>query len=246
MKYLNICILIIISSCVESNQDKINVMLNNIIVSHEKQNFKSTIIGNDVWMSENLNVSHFKNGDEIMEAKTKEEWSKASENKKPVWCYYKNLITNGIKYGKLYNWYAVSDSRSLAPKGWHISTTLEWKELERNLGEFDTPGRYFSGYRFTGTKIKDSIGWELVSGCGSNESGFNAIPAGAREYNIYDGFLFIGESASSVWWTANDADLYDYAEEYESWTYSTSQYINHLKSYTSEMGNGFSVRCIED
>ena len=71
-------------------------------------------------MSKNLNVSRFRNGEIIFEAKTIEEWEKAGENKTPAWCYYNNNPTNGAKYGKLYNWYAVNDIRALAPKGWHI------------------------------------------------------------------------------------------------------------------------------
>jgi len=77
-------------------------------------------IGTQTWMAKNLNVSIFANGDPIPEVKTNEEWKKAAEEKKPAWCYYENDPANGAIYGKLYNWYAVSDPRGLAPKGWHI------------------------------------------------------------------------------------------------------------------------------
>jgi len=70
-------------------------------------------------MAKNLNVSTFRNGDAISEAKTDEEWRTAGENKKPVWYYYDNEYSNGEKYGKLYNWYAVIDPRGLAPVCWH-------------------------------------------------------------------------------------------------------------------------------
>lgn len=86
---------------------------------------KSIKIGNQTWMTENLNVDNFQNGDIIPEAKTTEEWEQAGKRQQPVWCYYDYDINNGKKYGKLYNWYAVNDPRGLAPKGWHIPSDEE-------------------------------------------------------------------------------------------------------------------------
>src|SRR6478736_3339709 len=90
-------------------------------------------IGEQIWMSTNLDVSTFANGDLIPEAKTREEWNSASDNHLPAWCYYNNDTAIGNKYGKLYNWYAAADRRGLAPKGWHIPSDLEWKKLLDNL-----------------------------------------------------------------------------------------------------------------
>src|SRR5512132_1036353 len=67
------------------------------------------------WMSESLNIDSFRNGDPITEARTNEEWSKAGAEGRPVWCYYDNKKENGNLYGRLYNWYAIHDSRGLAP-----------------------------------------------------------------------------------------------------------------------------------
>ena len=101
-------------------------------------------IGSQVWMTENLNVDKFRNGDPIPEAKTYEEWKKAGENKQPAWCNYKNDPANGEKYGKLYNWFAVNDPRGLAPKGCHIPSDKEWTVLTDFLG----------GNKVAGTKMK--------------------------------------------------------------------------------------------
>ena len=95
---------------------------------------QTVTIGTQVWMTKNLDVSTFRNGDPIPEAKTGEEWKKAGENKQPAWCYCDNDPTNGAKYGKLYNWYAVNDSRGLAPVGYHIPSDAEWTKLEVFLG----------------------------------------------------------------------------------------------------------------
>jgi aspartate kinase len=84
-------------------------------------------------MVENLNVSNFRNGEAIPEAKTNEEWIKAGNEGKPAWCYYENRSENGRIYGKLYNWYALNDPRGLAPAGWSIPENNDWRTLVKNL-----------------------------------------------------------------------------------------------------------------
>ena len=104
------------------------------LVVENKGPLKTVTIGTQVWMTKNLDVSTFRNGEIIPEAKTSEEWEAAGKNKQPVWCYYNNNPQNGTIYGKLYNYYAVKDSRGLAPTGWHISTHEEWTLLFHFLG----------------------------------------------------------------------------------------------------------------
>jgi uncharacterized protein (TIGR02145 family) len=77
----------------------------------------SVKIGHQEWSSENLNVDHFNNGDEIQQVESAEDWLKCLENKTPAWCYFDNNPDNGNKYGKLYNAFAVMDVRGIAPEG---------------------------------------------------------------------------------------------------------------------------------
>ena len=100
----------------------------------ERQSVK---IGNQTWMKQNLNVDIFRNGDLIPEAKTNEEWMKAANEGNPVWCYYKNDISNGAKYGKLYNWYAIIDNRMIAPEGWKIPTFNDFTDLFYSINNSD-------------------------------------------------------------------------------------------------------------
>lgn len=97
-------------------------------------NAQTVTIGSQIWMTKNLDVANFRNGDPIPEAKTDAEWKAAGENEQPAWCYYDNDTANGTKYGKLYNWYAVNDPRGLAPTGYHIPTDAEWTKLSDYLG----------------------------------------------------------------------------------------------------------------
>jgi uncharacterized protein (TIGR02145 family) len=88
-----------------------------------------TKIGNQVWMAENLKVTKFRNGDPIYEARSKEEWYQAGLQKKPAFCYYNNEPSTASQYGVLYNWYAINDSRGLAPEGWKIPTSWDVEAL---------------------------------------------------------------------------------------------------------------------
>ena len=90
-------------------------------------------IGSQIWMTKNLNVTTFRNGDVIPEAKTNQEWNNASANGKPAYCYYNFDPQNGEKFGKLYNWVAVNDPRGLAPIGYHVASKEEFETLMSTL-----------------------------------------------------------------------------------------------------------------
>jgi uncharacterized protein (TIGR02145 family) len=123
----------------------------------------------------NLDVDRFRNGDMIPQARTNEEWNSAGKKGKPAWCYYKNDTENGEIYGKLYNWYAVNDSRGLAPEGWHIPTDDEWTTLTNYLGGEDVAG---GKMKSTGTAY-----WNSPNTDATNESGFSVLPGGFRNYD---------------------------------------------------------------
>jgi uncharacterized protein (TIGR02145 family) len=120
--------------------------------------YKTVVIGSNTWMAENLNVSTFRNGDPIYEAKTNEDWEKAAKEGKPAWCYYNNDHLNGKEFGKLYNYFALIDSRGLSPEGWHIPSRGEWDvvywtscEKLKSQGKYDTKITYkeVEGYEET-------------------------------------------------------------------------------------------------
>ena len=92
------------------------------------------IIGTQLWSNENLNVTTFRNGDEIFEANTAAEWKTRGEQHLPAYCDI-FIVTNDSKlFGKCYNWYAVNDSRGLAPYGWHIPSEQEFNTLINYVG----------------------------------------------------------------------------------------------------------------
>jgi uncharacterized protein (TIGR02145 family) len=71
---------------------------------------KTVRIQNHVWMAENLNLATYRNGDPVLHAENADQWKDLGAKGNGCWCYYKHKESNGRKYGKLYNWYAVHDS----------------------------------------------------------------------------------------------------------------------------------------
>ncbi len=192
-----------------------------------EENKKTVNIGTQTWTVENLNVSTFRNGDPIPEVKTNVEWEKAGKEGKPAWCYYDNDPKNGAKYGKLYNWYAVNDSRGLAPSGWHIATEKEWMLFTEFLG----------GDTLAGIKIKSSLDWNSITNH-TNESGFTALPGGFRSENC--SFYCIRECG--YWWSSTEYDE----------NFAGIRYLDNINKYANLNYSGYgknyglSVRCIKD
>ena len=187
------------------------------------------IIGNQIWMSENLNVVRFRNGDPILEAKTNEEWQIAGENKQAAWCYYDNDPVNGAIYGRLYNWYAVIDPRGLAPEGWYIPSNEQWTELTDYLGKEYT---IFGGSKVAGSKMKSTSGWANY-GNGTNETGFSGLPGGNRFING----TFYDLGGYGFWWSTSEASTKGALARALTYNDETFDLIQINKC------NGFSVRC---
>ncbi len=125
-----------------------------------KKTIATVNIGTQEWTTINLNVSKYRNGDIIPEVKDQKKWSTLTTG---AWCYYNNDPINGNIYGKLYNWYAVNDTRGLAPEGFHIPSEVELRKITDLTEE---------------AKFKDS-------------TGFNGLPGGARkDDSIFKGIGF--------------------------------------------------------
>ena len=197
------------------------------VIDVDSNTYKTVKIGDQVWMAENLKVSHFRNGDSIPEAKTLEDWEKAGDENIPAWCYYDNDPSNGEKYGKLYNWWAVNDSRGLAPEGWHIPTDKEWKTLTNNLGAEDV----------IGVKMKSTSGW-AAGGDGTNESGFSGLSGGARSHD--GSFTPHKLEYISYWWTSTEYNATLAWYRFLSYNYGVISWDYGEKKH------GFYVRCVKD
>lgn len=201
-------------------------------------NAQTVQIGDQIWMSKNLDIDTFRNGDMIPEAKTKEEWRKAYSEKKPAWCYYNNDTANGNKYGRLYNWFAVTDPRGLAPQGWHIPHVSEWFEFYSFLG--GKKGKIAG-------KLKSITGWEK-EGNGDNSTGFNALPAGTRNGSTVikpnNGFAWMG--SLTIWWGIEEPTCYNPRDACLGVRCFVIRSKGKARIEWHEIRDGYSVRCVQD
>ena len=184
-------------------------------------------IGNHLWMKKNLDVKTFRNGDLIIEAKSNQEWLKSYQDKTPAWSYYENLSGNGNQYGILYNYYAIIDNRGLAPTGWRIPSANDWQNLVDALG----------GFTGLPDKLKSVKLWK--NGGGSNSSGFNAFPAGAR---YQTGFLGLGE-VTTFWTNSLEPEGNPEIADINGIENPHQFFISNTEL---SLVPGFSVRCISE
>ncbi len=181
-------------------------------------------LGSNYWMTENLNVAHYRNGDPIPEVKDQAVWASLFTG---AWCWYNNdSATYAAIYGKLYNWYAFNDPRGLAPTGWRMPTELDWVIVESNLG----------GNNIAGGKLKEAgtTHWNSPNTGATNSSGFTGRPGG---YRSTTGFSDMGLSGN--WWSSIGCCG-------TSW----SRHVNYNDSkhtHTQVLQKfGYSIRCVKE
>jgi uncharacterized protein (TIGR02145 family) len=219
----------------EDLQDEYEVaeLVSTAEISSEKNTTVTDIDGNSynlveidtqLWISKNLNISKYRNGDEIPQVQDAAEWAVLTTG---AWCYYENKEENGITYGKLYNWFAVNDPRGLAPEGFHIPSDEEWNCLTEYLG----------GENVAGGKMKEKgkVHWAEPNKKANNTTGFTGLPGG---YCNYEGtFWCLGEIGR--WWSSSD-------DETEGMSISLNSDNGIALVYYFDKTSGFSVRCLKD
>ncbi len=196
-----------------------------LLFSCEKK-IETVTIANKVWMQQNLDVDTFADGDEIPEVKSDEDWEAYGDKGLPAWCYYDNDPTNGKVLGKLYNWHAVSSTKGLCPKGWHIPSDDEWSALSNVLG----------GESHAGEVLKSEIGWKLGGVPGTNQVKFTILPGGTRNK---DGF-FNSAGRSAYFWSSTSVGEKEARDR--GFEYNSAEMVRDF----SERGIGFSCRCVKD
>ena len=208
------------------------------IHDQEGNRIEAVKIGNQWWMAENLQVTHYRNGDPIPNISDDTEWIGLTDG---AYCIYDNNQANLDGYGLLYNWYAVTDDRNIAPEGWHVPTDEEWKQLEITLGMTREQADQENWRGDTeGSKLKEkgSEHWYYYGYVsGTNDYGFTALPGGYR--NINDG-TFIELTFYGMFWTTTEAS--------EDIAINRALHCKNVKigRILKHKAEGFSVRCVKD
>ena len=182
-------------------------------------------IGTQIWTGCNATVSTYANGNTIPYVDNATAWAALTTG---AWCYYNNDPTTEAAYGKLYNWYAVTDPRGFAPAGYHVPTDAEWTVLTDYLG----------GLTVAGGKMKE-VGfchWLSPNTGATNTSLFTGLPGGYRNYvGDYNGMGGFG-----YWWSSTEN--YTGAAWYRYLVYDYS--IVYRQSFDNK--DGYSVRFIKN
>ena len=180
-------------------------------------------------MAENLKVSKYSDGTTIPNITDNNEWQKWL---KSAWAYYNNDEANNAKYGKLYNWYAVSKTsngnKNVCPTGWHVPTDAEWTVLTDYLG----------GESVAGGKLKEvgTTNWNSPNSDATNTSLFTGLPGGLRSNNGFSGA--IGDYG--YWWSSSEYNT-------NNACYCSLRVFNGDASRNNlYKRDGLSVRCLRD
>ena len=171
--------------------------------------YQTVLIGDQCWFAENLRNEFYTNGEPIDSNLSSNEWRWTSSGAVSVYteedawncpynmtCSYDESLQ---EWGRLYNWFAVDDSRGLCPVGWHVPTQEDWTTLTDELG----------GAQVAGHLMKSSSGWgadgyaNYISN-GSNSSGFTGLPGGERCRSC--GGAFTNAGAQGVWWLSSSLE----------------------------------------
>jgi uncharacterized protein (TIGR02145 family) len=188
--------------------------------------YGTVVIGTQTWMAENLKTTRYKDGSSIPYVLDNTTWSNLSSG---AWSYYNHDNTKNTIHGKLYNWYAVANTRGLCPAGWHLPLDMEWNILEDFLG----------GVCIAGGKLKAvSSLWNQSNdgSVNSNETGFTALPSGYRD----NGGSFVYFQERSSFWSGDLINSFE-AHDFHIWHFNN---CTNRSGYTFK--NGFSVRCLKD
>lgn len=227
-----------------------NDLLPVLVTDIDGNNYKTVTIGTQTWMVENLKTTHYRNGDAIANITNNATWKGLSTG---AMCDYNNDATNGTKYGHLYNFFAVADSRNIAPVGWHVPTNEEWTILTDYVSaHLGTSLSVTKALAATTDWVAYSEPWSI--GCNltlNNSTGFSALPGGLRGGS--DG-KFLGVTSLGYWWSSTKDTVNN-----DPYSTATAKYIYMEPSFPEVLNlpdlddsygygrqQGFSVRCIKD
>ena len=192
----------------------------------DNKNYPIIELGSQIWMTQNLSTTKYSNGDVIGTTAPATLNITTEIDPKYQWAYDGNE-DNVAVYGRLYSWYAVSDSRNICPTGWRVPNDANWTDLTTFLG----------GESVAGGKLKE-IGtshWQTPNNGATNENGFTALPGGHRLPN--GDFVYLG--LNGYYWGSE----YSITDAYIRLLFYDNSMV--FRSFFSKR-YGVAVRCIRN
>lgn len=214
-------------------------------LEYQDYDYETVQIGEQCWFAENLRALNYRSGNPIPSNLSNSEWIGTIEGAVSTYgegdipCDDSSQSVSACdesvaldEFGRLYNYYAVVDSRQLCPQNWRVGNTTDFSELIEFLG----------GTELAGELMRASSGWNVCAGCsgsGNNESGFNGKPGGGRsEHTGHFGYAGL----SGLWWVGSidnsSSDAFYHGMDGNSGT--------GIFGFSGNPNGGISIRCIQN
>jgi uncharacterized protein (TIGR02145 family) len=190
-------------------------------------NYYATVkIGGQIWMAENLKTTKYRTGADIPNIKVPADW--ANPAVVGAWCNLDNNVANDAKFGKLYNWYAVSNTLNIAPTGWHVPTVAEYRTMAIFLGDSATAGGELKETGITN--------WQTTVDGTTNKTGFSA--RGSAKCNSSG---VMNDYDHAYLWTASE-----FSATNSTCVFMMGGGIELNMTYSPGKRNGYALRCVMD
>ena len=193
--------------------------------------YQTVVIGDQRWMKENLKATRYRNGDPLVYNMDYSTWPAAEG----AYFNYNESEANGDIYGRLYNWYAVDDSRGVCPAGWHVPSLQDYQRLFTVMGWYPDvhPPNMGGTLKEAGTSH-----WNFPNTGATDDLGFTALPGGEYSAGTWPDpytYKYLG-TEGSFWCSTtftNPSGL----------TYRYAAFHNHITSANSGISGNISDNC---
>ncbi len=189
--------------------------------------YRTVIIGSQEWMAENLRTTQYSNGDDILNITNPTDWSILSNG---AWVSYMDKDSFDIPYGKLYNWFTVSDGRGICPEGWRVPTTADYDLLVESAGGSDVAG---ANLKQIGTDH-----WSAANTGATNSTGFSAVSNGLRLST--GSFLAFTKNSASLWMDE------EFNEDIACPFVLSASSDEVLLAVCDDKKTGYAIRCVKE
>ncbi len=199
----------------------LNLRVQETVKDRDGNVYKTVKAGNQVWMAENLKVTHYSNGEVIPNVTEPNQWDALTTG---GWCDIVNDPVKAKAYGHFYNWYTVADQRNVCPAGWHVPSETEWVELLT----------FLAGDKLSPTKTSAAIPAATKS---INASLFQVLPEDFRGWDLECSHVGYGGGG---WWTSTSVTpelAYIHGTNYNT---ASKNRLEARKKF------GYCIRCVKD
>ena len=220
--------------------------------SRDGYTYKTVKIGEQEWFAENLRTTKFQDGSDLPNGDDADLQS-IDEEARIFWFNPNGDAKNVATYGRLYTFHAAI--KGICPTGWHAAEDLDWAILEMALGmsAADATGNHFHNSRGEDKKVGDKLkatSKDWPESTGTNESGFNILPAGYRslEEGGHPKWDYFGERAYFLTTTLGPkGKVYNKTNPLDR-TIRRNFEANRgriMRDSNIPVGYGFAVRCVK-